>query len=81
LAHREIRQGYANVEPNRREVVPLFAAGEVLARRALGETIPILAIRHEQEIGELLARVLLAHAPDDLGDDEIHRLHRLLIRR
>jgi hypothetical protein len=63
------------------QVVPLFAAGEVLARRTLGETISILAIRHEQEIGELLARVLLAHAPADLGDDEIHRLHRLLIRR
>jgi hypothetical protein len=63
------------------QVVPLFAAGEVLARRTLGEAIPILAIQHEQEIGELLARVLLAHAPARLGGNEIHRLHRLLIRR
>jgi hypothetical protein len=63
------------------QVVPLFAAGEDLARRILGDAIPILAIHHEQEISELLARVLLAHAPANLGDDEIHRLHRLLIRR
>jgi hypothetical protein len=63
------------------QVVPLFAASEALARRTLGQAIPVLAIQHEQEIGELLARVLLAHAPATLGDDEIHRLHRLLIRR
>src|SRR5262249_28630095 len=53
------------------QVAPLFAASEALARRTLGQAIPVLAIQHEQEIGELLARVLLAHAPATLGDDEI----------
>jgi hypothetical protein len=62
------------------QVVPLFAAGEDLTRRRLGEGIPVLTVRSEQEIGELLARVLLAHAPATLGHDDIRRLHHLLIR-
>jgi hypothetical protein len=60
------------------QVVPLFAAGEDLTRRALGGTIPVLTIRHEQEIGELLARVSLAHAPEILDHDDVERLRRLL---
>jgi hypothetical protein len=62
------------------QIVPLFAAGEDLTRRGLGESIPVLAVEHEQEIGELLARVLLARAPATLGNDDINRVHRLLIR-
>jgi hypothetical protein len=63
------------------QVVPLFAAGEDLGRRRLGGSIPVLAVRHEREVGELLARVFLAHAPDKLSDDDVNRLGRLLFRR
>ena len=62
------------------QVVPLFAAGEDLGRRTLGAGIPVLTVRHEREIGELLVRVSLAQAPADLGGDDIKRLHRLLVR-
>jgi hypothetical protein len=60
------------------QVVPLFASTEDLSRRRLCPNVPVLAVEHEREVGELLARVFLAHAPDDLGDDDLDRLRGLL---
>jgi hypothetical protein len=62
------------------QVVPLFTAGEDLGRRRLSEAIPVLAVKHEREVAEVLARVLLAHAPENLDDDDVDRLRRLLVR-
>jgi hypothetical protein len=61
------------------QVVPLFASGEDLSRRALADEIPVLTIRHEMDFGELLARVSLANAPADLLGDDLHRVRRLLL--
>jgi hypothetical protein len=44
------------------QVVPRFAAGEDLSRRRLGDEIPLLALDHEDEVREVLVRVLLASA-------------------
>jgi hypothetical protein len=62
------------------QVVPVFAAGEDLSRRGLAREIPILAIQHEADIGELLVRLFLASAPADLGGDDINRVRRFLFR-
>jgi hypothetical protein len=61
------------------QVVPLFAAGEDLSRRALGKDITVLTFQHETDLGELLARVWLAKAPAELSVDDIDRLGRLLV--
>ena len=63
------------------QVVPLFAATEDLTRRRLGASIPVLTLTHEHETGELLARILLAHAPEFLNADDVARVRGLLFRR
>jgi hypothetical protein len=63
------------------QVVPLFAAGEDLNRRALGKEITVLTIQHETDVGELLARVFLASAPADLPGDDVNRVRCLLFGR
>jgi hypothetical protein len=62
------------------QVVPLFAAGEDLSRRGLAREIPVLAIQHEADIGELLVRLVLASAPATLAGEDIIRVRRLLVR-
>jgi hypothetical protein len=63
------------------QVVPRFTPAEDLSARRLGDGIPLLPVDHEGDAGELLARVLLAHAGDALTAEELNQLHMLLFTR
>jgi hypothetical protein len=63
------------------QVVPRFTPGEDLSRRRLGEAIPLLAVDHEGDVGELLARVVLAHAGAELAPEDLDQIETLLFVR
>lgn len=63
------------------QVVPVYAQAEDLSFRRLSENIPLLPLGHEQEVREILARILLATADEQLTEQELHQLQGLLVVR
>jgi hypothetical protein len=63
------------------QVVPRFAPTENLADRRLADTVPLVPVDHENDVGELLARVVLAHAGPTLTAGDLAELSRLLFTR
>ncbi|HEX5273362.1 MAG TPA: hypothetical protein VFW33_22855, partial [Gemmataceae bacterium] len=63
------------------QVVPRFTPAEDLSSRRLGAGVPLLPVDHETGVGELLARVILARAGDDLTPEDLGQLEELLFGR
>lgn len=61
------------------QVSPLFARSEDLSARRLGERVPVVAVEHEQGVGEVLARAWLAVLPETVPDEELPRLAALFL--
>lgn len=63
------------------QVVPLFTSAEKLDARRLDEHIRPVPIAHENHVNELLARILLAGAGQQLTTADIQQLQQLLTMR
>ncbi len=62
------------------QLLPLFAAGEDVSQRALGEPIQLLPVEHEAGVGEVLARLLLATGgTTPLSAAELEQVQRLVV--
>ncbi len=63
------------------QVVPQFTGAENLARRLLGDNIPVIPVAHEDGVQELLARILLASEGENISDEQMKQLQELLTVR
>ena len=63
------------------EVVPVFTFAEDLSQRRLGELAVTLPIEHEDEVHELIVRILLAATDDTLSPTQMKLIEQLLFAR
>jgi hypothetical protein len=76
----DVAEGLRRLDPALQifQVVPRFTPAEDLSSRRLAETIALLPVDHENDVGELLARVVLTHAGAVVSDEEMDQLETLL---